>query len=240
MQKVLEEAYEDWRNGTDESDKTPTSKLADIFRDCGWNKNGITYTASGKVSDWCGMAVDAWLLRAGMNSGHRKSFYHTMNVEDFATYGKPKDRKYPFNSKRLITEVKVNNQWIKLEDWHKQNNASRLWIDEQTIRNTPLDKLDIRPGDIILFDYQGSLDKLDDENSDEADHITMCASYNIIGNGILETIEGNASGLDINGNKKTDSVVVVKRNLNENFQRKRIYGIARVSPLDFDLTHELR
>lgn len=239
VQEVLAQAYKDWSANTGEHDQSVKSGLTAIFKDSGW-ANNVTHTAAGKVRDWCGMAVDAWLFRAGMNPFHRKSFYHCMNVEDFATYGSPKGRKYPFNKKRLMTEVLIDNNWIKIKDWHKQEKNLRKWIDEKTIRSTPLDKLDIRPGDVVLIDYQGPMDKEDDELLDEADHITMCASYNIMGKGILETIEGNASGKGPKDEKRTDSVIVNTRDLNNKDVLKRIFGILRLSDLDFDLTHQLR
>lgn len=233
--KILECAYEDWRGPTGEFDLSIDGRLSKIFKDSGW-ANSVTFNASGRVHDWCGMAPCAWLIRSGMNKGFVSSFYHTMNIEDFATYGSPKKRGYPYNPKRLKTKVVLEEDGpltMLIKNWHKENKNERVWFDEKYIRNTPLDKLDIQQADIILIDYQGFYDKSDDQ-FDAADHITMCASYGVMGQGILETIEGNAFSSNINGTKIKDSVGIVKRDLNDPKIRKQIYGILRLSDLDFE------
>lgn len=237
--KILECAYEDWRGPTGEFDTSHEGRLAKIFKDCGW-ANFVTFNASGRVHDWCGMAVCAWLVRAGMNKSFASSFYHTMNIEDFATYGNPKNRGYPYNPKRLKTKAVLRNDdpnlteiVVLIKNWHKENKDQRLWLNEKYIRNTPLDQLDLQQGDIILIDYQGLYDKKDDE-FDGADHITMCASYGAMGPGILETIEGNAFSSNITGIKIKDSVGIVKRDLNDSKVRNQIYGVLRLSNLDFE------
>ena len=49
MQRVLENAYDDWRGDTGEHDQTKAGRLARIFIDSGWSNNGVTHQQGGKV-----------------------------------------------------------------------------------------------------------------------------------------------------------------------------------------------
>lgn len=237
MQRVLENAYDDWRADTGEHDQSKAGRLARIFIDSGWSTGGVTHQQGGKVHDWCGMSPGAWCYRSGMHPDLRRSFYHTANLEAFATYGRQRN----VNPKRLMTQVKVNGQWMRVEDWHAQEGALRTWIPESVLRaGNPAD-LDLRPGDILLFDYQGVYDTKADERDDEADHITLVAvAPKDNGGTILEVMNGNASGLSWEGKPVSDAVARTLHNLADAKARKRLYGAIRLSLFDFDLTVEYR
>lgn len=226
-QRFLEALYDEWRAGTSEADASDAGRLAGIFRDAGW-ANAVTRAQGGKIHDWCGFFAGAGLVRTGMPHAHRNAFWHCANIEDFATYGEPRLR----NPKRLKQYVRLTPDapWIPVEQWHDEAGQRRVWLDEATLRTGPAADMDIRPGDIVLLDYQGSADRADDEHSDEADHVTVCAEFR---NGVLEVMNGNASGLDIHGNRVTDAVARTIHDLNVTATRKRIYGVARLSDLDF-------
>lgn len=228
MQLVLEQAYIDWRAGTDEKDQLPSGRLAAIFKDSGFSAQGVTYKAKGAPSDWCGMSVGAWSYRAGMHPQLRSAFFHTFNVEDHFRYGQPTCR----NPRRFMAEVEVDGKWMPTAQWHLAQNAARVWLGEEVIRKGDAARLDIRPGDVVLIDYQGVYDRANDERIDEADHITIASEFN---GGVLTVMNGNARGVDPTGRPVTDAVSATRHDLNDPVARKRVYGVGRFSPLDFDL-----
>ncbi len=225
-QRVLGYAYEDWRNDVSERDLSRDSRLADMFRTTGFANSVAINPKTGLPFDWCGMSVAEWLVLAGMHPGHAKSFLETRNIESFATYGDQKN----VNARRLAIEVLLDGVWTSIRDWHAREGQPRVWIPEVTLRAGPASDLDIRPGDVVLLDYQGVYDTKPDEASDQADHITMAAEFR---NGVLEVMNGNASGLDTDGGRVTDSVARTIHDLNDAKARKRLYGVARLSNLDF-------
>lgn len=224
-QRILASLYDEWRAGTSEKDQSPTGRLAAIFRDAGWG-DGVTHSASGKVNDWCGFTAGAAFVRNGMPTALRNAFWHCMNIEDFATYGSPRLR----NPRRIKHEVLVDGVWMKVKDWHAREGKPRTWISEAQIRAGDAAAINIQPADIVLLDYRGIYDKSDDERDDEADHVTVAAELR---GGVLEVMNGNASGLDINGKPVSDAVCRTIHDLNDPKARKRLYGIARLSDLDF-------
>lgn len=235
-QRALENAYDDWRAGTGEHDQSKGGRLAAIFNDSGWSRSGVTYQQGGKVHDWCGMSACAWYYRSGMHPSLRRSFYHTFGLEAFATYGRQRN----VNPKRLMSQVKVGDAWISVEEWHRREGQPRLWIPESVLRAGDPKDLDLRQGDILLIDYQGVWDTKPDEAVDEADHITLVAGPPAEHDGVLEVMNGNASGLSHEGKPVSDAVARTLHNLNDAKARKRLYGAIRLSPLDFDLSVEYR
>lgn len=223
--RVLGFAYEDWRAGTSERDQSPDGRLAAIFRDSGFS-NAVAYDDAGKVRDWCGMSVGAWMVRAGMPRALRSSFLHCQNVEAFATYG----RQNNVNPARLMTEVLVDGVWIPVEEWHEREGEPRVWIPEAELRAGDPAQLDLRLGDIVLIDYQGVFDARPDEKGDKADHITMAAGF---WHGVLDVMNGNASGLNVHGKPVGDAVCRTVYDLGSESVLKRLYGVCRPSSLDF-------
>lgn len=220
-QRVMEEAYAEWRAGTSEKDMSADGRLAAIFKDSSWG--GFTFKANGSLSDWCGFFAGAMLWRAGMHPAHRNAFFHAMNIEDFAEYGERRLR----NPKRLKKEVFVDGVWMKVKAWHEREGKMRKWLTEADIRST--NGACLQPADVLLIDYQGVYDKRDDEAGDEADHITLVAEPLT-----LEVINGNASGVDINGKKVSDAVSRTVHDLKSKTNLLRFYGALRLSDLDFD------
>lgn len=219
---AVDEAVEDWRGGASERDASDDGLLAKIFADSGFSPR-VSYRPNGKIFDWCGMAVCAWLVRVGLAHGLRRStFWATRNVVDFFTYSRS-----PVNPKRTKTKVRVGGREVLLRDHHTERGALRKWIGWQDVRATPLEALDVLPGDIVLINHHGE--------TNGAHHITMVRSYE---SSVLETIEGNATGNDIHGVRQTDAVVVNRRDLAHAAQRRKIFGIGRLSGVDFDLSLE--
>lgn len=235
LQAVLEALYEHWRNNTGEHDRSDAGGLAHIFKASG-GKFGKVPPAPQKVPDWCGLTVGAALADVGVHPDLVKSFPHCLNVEAFFTYGRQKN----VNPKRLATEVLIDGQWVKIEDWHRSQGKERLWIPESVLRAGDASGIGLAPGDVVLIDYQGPADARPDESSDTAEHITTCASFNVMGPGILQTIEGNAEGKGPDGKPRRDSVIVNDRDLNQGSQRKRLFGAGRFSELDFEPGHTYR
>lgn len=229
VQAALAAAEADWRAHTGEYDASPTGRYIAIVKDGTQGDFGIPPTygyldAEGNPRDWCGFAVGAWLNRAGLHDDHRKSLYHVENVEAFFTYGARKNT----NPKRLMVEYKGLDgaTWEALVKIHTRLGQLRTWTDALAIRATPLAQLRFKPGQVVLINHYGAVDK--------AHHITMVRSWD---GRFLERIEGNASyrigGAGPNGEKWSDAVVVVRMDLADPAQLKRIYGVGTLSLHDF-------
>ena len=213
---AVQEAEKDWHAGTSEADVSKNGGLAAIFRDSGWSPHGVDKGPKGLPKDWCGMAVGSWLVRAGMDLDHRKSFFATSNVHSQFTYGARG------SSHRTKKEVLVDGTWRLVKGHHEAKGARRRWLDFKAVRETPLADLDIQPGDVVLINHVGG--------TDGAHHIAMVRSWD---GEILETIEGNASGLGPDDQRRKEAVIINRRNLTQLPDRRKIFGIGRLSELDF-------
>lgn len=209
-------AEQDWHAGTSEADLSSKGLLAAIFRDSGWSKSGVDKKPDGKAKDWCGMAVVAWFKRVGLDLDHCMTFWATSNVHSCFTYSRRG------STHRTMKKVRVNGAWRLIEAWHAEQGSVRHWYDFNAVRTTDLAQLDVRPGDVVLINHNGK--------TDGAHHIAMVRSWN---GTTLETIEGNASGLGPAGQTRHDAVVVNQRDLSVPAQRKKVFGIGRLSAQDF-------
>lgn len=197
------EAEKDWRANVGEHDTSEGGGLHEIFVECGWSRR-VDMSPKGKPKDWCGMAVGTWCKRAGMKPSLCNDHYSTSNVRALYTYG----------------DEGATNRYEEVIHTSKM----RKWLDRPSILAagdaSELDSLDIQPGDVCLIAAAGKTPH----------HITMVRYYQAP---ILCTIEGNASGHGPDGERRKESVVVNLRNLSEPSTRARIYGIGRLSPLDW-------
>ena len=223
MTKALEAADRDWRNNVGEHDRASLDRM---FVASGFARQAPR-DWDAKVPDWCGMAVGLWLQDGGMNSAFGRSFLHCLNVEAFFTYGRQKN----VNPRRLDVEVQLEGKWVPLAVVQSGSSARR-WLDRAIVatrmaavppRTTQLvADLDLfRPGDVVLLDWSGHND---------ADHITMVKAWD---GKVLTTIEGNASGLGPAGEKRREAVVERKLDLTKPANLRLVYGVGRLSPMDF-------
>jgi hypothetical protein len=222
MCAALRAAESDWESNAGEHDRSKGGALDSMFIASGWSRFGVVKDPDAKVPDWCGMAVNWWYQKAGMNVGFNRSFLHCKNVEAFYTYG----RKSNVNPSRLKTEVKAGDDWMQILDWHRAKGKCRTWLTRAEV--TDLVKTGragdaFEPGDTVLIDWHGRND---------ADHIAMVRSWD--GARWLECIEGNRTGLGPDGKRRTDSVVVCRYDLQSPAVLRTIYGRGRLSLLDFN------
>ena len=219
LTKALEAADRDWRNNVGEHDHASLDRM---FRTSGFARQAPR-PDDAKVPDWCGMAVGTWLVDGGMNPAFARSFLHCLNVEAFFTYGRQRN----VNPKRLDTQIQLEGKWQSIAAFHGGPSSSTLrsWADRGTVAEWSDDEYHsatlFQPGDVVLFDWSGR---------DNADHITMCKSWT---GRTLTTIEGNATGLDPDGKRRREAVVVRQLDFGVRTNRRLIYGRGRLSPMDF-------
>ena len=214
LAKALAAADEDWRAGTSERDISRTGRLAKIFQDGGWGYS-VGLDSAGRVLDWCGIAVGAWLYRAGLRPEHRKSFFQTTNVRGFFAYNTSLETR-----RRMVLQLDGR----PIRDVHAAAGALRSWTETAELRARPLAAWDVKPGDVLLIAHDG--------RTTSADHIAMVTAFDAR-SGRLETIEGNARGFDASGRDTRDAVVRKARDLSSVAVRNTIYGVGRLSRLDF-------
>lgn len=219
-------AEADWELGArEEIPPRRDSLLAKMFQDSNYSRYGVDYNiitdANGReryrITDWCGIAVSAWLSRVGLVRSVRRTLYHTANVRDCLSYSRS-----PVNSDRTRNKVLVGGRLRWLKDYHEEMGSRRIWQDHDRVQEWALEDLDVKPGYIVLISHSGSRIK--------ADHITMVRSWD---GTILETIEGNARGLSFEDKRIGDAVVINRRDLRDPDERVKIFGIGCVSAMDF-------
>ena len=219
LHPLIVEARRDWEAGATEADVSKAGRLAGIFRDSGWSKNGVDVSAkTGKPKDWCGMSIAAWGFRAGLLPVHRRSFWATDNVRSFFSYGKA--GRVHHRTAREVTLV--DGTVVVVVDWHSERGQRRTWRETAALQRLPLAKWDLQPGDVGLINHNGKTDR--------AHHIVLVESFDGV---TLTTLEGNATGLAPDGSRRRQGVVRVVRDLRNETVRATIFGVGRFSPLDF-------
>jgi hypothetical protein len=129
--------------------------------------------------DWCGFfAMEDYML-SNLDSDLRRGFFHVTNVEHYFTYHYAFG---PVKDTRVMKWIYAEGEWHDLHEYHTQRGSERTWTTGAQISEGGT--LDIRAGDIVLLDHQGST---------AADHIVMVQSYDPANN-ILHTIGGNDGG----------------------------------------------
>jgi hypothetical protein len=218
--KALEAADRDWRNNVGEHDRASLDRM---FVASGFARQAPR-AWDAKVPDWCGMAVGLWLQDGGMNHPYGRSFLHCLNVEAFFTYGRQRN----VNPKRLDTQIQLDGKWTRI-DAVQAGAMARRWLGRSDILgrlNNDARFLDLdlfKPGDVVLLDWAGHND---------ADHITMVKSWD---GSKLTTMEGNASGLGPAGEKRREAVVTRTLDLSKSANARLVYGVGRLSPMDFNI-----
>lgn len=189
------------------------------------HESGFDHTVGAHA--WCGMFVAASYFRAGLCKALRPGFYEVSNVRDYFTYT-PHER-----TPGWVWHPDAA-AWHRLHAYHEERGAPRAWLDHEAIATTDLSALDIRPGDVALIDHQGD---------GKPDHITLVEHYDP-STGVLVTLEGNGAGVVVKslapdgsvveGHADADAAVRNRRDLTDPKQRKKIHGVGRLSPVDFE------
>jgi len=219
LARALAAADRDWRNNVGEHDRASLDRM---FRASGFARQAPR-AWDAKVPDWCGMAVGLWLQDGGMNPAFGRSFLHCLNVEAFFSYGAQRN----VNPRRLDTLINLEGKWQSIRDFHggPGGGLNRRWYDRGQVTSRVADEHHARdvfaPGDVVLIDWAGHND---------ADHITMVEAWD---GRTLTTIEGNASGLGPDGKRRREAVVKRKLDMGKPADRRLIYGVGRLSPMDF-------
>ena len=222
-EKAVAAATEFWKQGISEARR---GSLAPIAIDSGWDKFGDLRKSDGSIWPWCGMFVAASHHRAGLCKTLRPGFYDAKNVAQYFTY------EYSERTPRWVWSP-ARSEWFRVRDHHAEEGALRTWIDHATLQSADPAALDIRPGDVALIDHQ---------NDGKPDHITLVESYDPA-TGMLRTLEGNGAGTVatrlnpdgtvVEGHAAGDAAVRSQYNLADPAKRKKLYGIGRLSALDY-------
>lgn len=208
---AVKAALASWKAGVGEHAR---ETLDPIFATAGWSARAPRYPMS--VPEWCGFAAYYWLNAAGMYKAHATSFFHVKNVVAFFTYGK----QHFVNARRYMSHAVVNGALVGTEQLHSDHGCRRLWWGHDAIQDSIPD---IQPGDVVLIRHRPT--------SSIANHITLALTW-APEHGTLVTIEGNASGVGVNGPTR-EAVVKVTRPLGIGAIRRMIWGIGRPSALDY-------
>lgn len=212
----------DWYAHVTEADRSSSGAVYKMFVESKFGTKDVKPKPS-QVPWWCGVAVSAWLVRAGLNTAHATSWYHVRDVEAFFTYSA--------HPNLVPSRVKTKIGGRPIEQVYSDAGEPRIWVDATAIRATAVQDLDLRRDDVLLINHYGA--------TNVAQHIVLVRSYDKL-TGRLETIEGNAHGLGPSGQAygtSEDSAVVVNiRLLTVPANLKKLYGYGRLSALDYDKT----
>lgn len=211
---AMEAAMQSWRAYVGEHAR---ETLDPIFSTAGWSQRAPRYPQS--VPEWCGFAAYFWLHAAGMYKSHARSFYHVKNVVAFFTYG----AKLNVNPRRLMTKAVLSGAEgavVPAQKLHADHKMPRLWMDYDAIQKT---LPDFQPGDVVLIRHRPS--------APEANHIALVLDF-YPDQKTLVTLEGNASGVSVNGPAR-DAVVRLTRPMEVPAMRRMIWGWGRPSALDY-------
>lgn len=225
---ALKNAEADWVANVGEHDRKSGSGIDKIFIESTWNRFGVPRGPNDKIPDWCGMAVVTWLFRAGFNPHMRSSFLHLFNIAAFFTYG----RIYNVNPARLDVFVQLEGPegpWTEIESWHTRAQAKRRWIGRPELIAAVTSGLASKQPDLDLF-VPGDVVTIDWSGRDDPDHVGMVRAWD---GRFLDIIEGNASGSGPAGEKRVDAVIVRRLDLSRPRNLSLVFGVGRLSPLDF-------
>lgn len=216
LEAAVQHAHDLWQQGISEA--RDVTKVDAIVKD-----SGFAYKVQSW--DWCGMFVAACLYSAGLDADLRRGFYHVRNVENFFRY-RAEDR--------VKLWILTDAGWEDLATYHAARGSSRQWISRSDVAActaSDVGDLDIRPGDVALIDHDAD---------GTADHIVLVEAFE---EGVLYTIEGNAkgdlcTGVNQDGIFTTttakEAVVKKSRDLKLATKRATLYGVGRLSVVDFE------
>jgi hypothetical protein len=137
----------------------------------------VQHAGMGMNDEWCGFFAEDQYRKSRLDADFAQAFFHVRNVEDFFTYSTS-----PINIKRTPRWIYEQGRWQSVKEYHESRGAPRMWQNHAALAGGG--ELDIRPGDIVLFDWE--LDGV-------ANHIVTVISYDPA-TSTLVTIGGNDSG----------------------------------------------
>jgi len=229
VSEAVHAARLDWKQGIRE--KTHHDEIDRITHQAGFAKR-MDWRDDGRADRmWCGFAVASWLYSAGLAKDLRKGFWHVKNVEDYFRY------RYGKRVPRWAVVGVSGDELVDLKQFHEENDAPRLWIDNEDIEAMARED---GPHMIGFSDYGllrlGDVALIDGGADGTANHITMVQSYE---GPVLTTVEGNAGGMLWSPEEgkelrvKRDAVTINRRDLEDPRQRAKIYGVGTLSLIDF-------
>jgi len=127
--------------------------------------------------EWCGFFAQEEYRKSRLDTQFTGAFYETRNVRDFFTYNED-----PININRTPRWIFEDGRWQSVRAYHQTRGSLRTFQDHEALKDGG--QLDIRPGDIVLFDW---------EQDGMPDHIATVLSYDP-GTSTLITIGGNDGG----------------------------------------------
>ena len=143
--------------------------------------------ASALTDEWCGYFAQDNFRKAGLDKDLQAGFWAVDDVRDYCKYT------YARHPKQILKWIWADGTWQVLKDYHAHRGALRRWLDYAAV--SAGGALDIRPGDIVIVDWN---------RDGTADHIAIAQSYDPA-TSTLVTVGGNDSGLVLDAKPKFDS-----------------------------------
>jgi hypothetical protein len=141
------------------------------------HKRVVEHAGMGMNDQWCGFFAEEQYRKSRLDQDFAAAFHHTSNVEDFFTYNPS-----PINIGRTPRWIYESGRWQSIREYHESRGSLRSFQNHAALAGGGA--LDIRPGDIALFDW---------EPNGVVDHIATVASFDPTTSTLI-TIGGNDSG----------------------------------------------
>jgi hypothetical protein len=137
----------------------------------------VQHAGMGMNDQWCGFFAEEQYRKSRLDQDFAAAFHHVANAEDFFSYSTN-----PTNIGRSPRWIYESGRWQSIREYHESRGSLRSWRNHAALAAGGA--LDIRPGDMVLFDW---------EVDGVANHIATVASYDP-STSTLVTIGGNDSG----------------------------------------------
>jgi len=221
--RMVESQMTDWAKNIQE--KTHPDEIDEIVR-CSGFANRMEWKDNGRADRmWCGMFAAAHAFKAGFAKALRPGLWHVKNVVDFFNYN--------YGKRVPKFAVLEDGTRVVLREFHDLHDAPRMWISHEDLEAMVEEDGPQMVGfaDVGLV-CQGCILLEDREGDGTPNHITTVKGYSY--DGVITTVEGNASGIMASGKKaKRDAVTLKYRDLGDPKQRKKIHGVGLFSLMDF-------
>jgi hypothetical protein len=137
----------------------------------------VAHAGMSMDEEWCGFFAQEEYRKSRLDTEFNGALFETRNVRDFFTYNED-----PINIGRTPRWIFEEGRWQSVHDYHQTRGSLRTWQDNAAL--VAAGEHDIRPGDIVLFDW----------NADGMpDHIATVLSYDPT-TATVFTIGGNDGG----------------------------------------------
>jgi hypothetical protein len=141
------------------------------------HKRVVEHAGMGMNDQWCGFFAEEQYRKSRLDQDFASAFHHVANAENFFSYSTN-----PINIARTPRWIYEQGRWQSIREYHESRGSLRTWRNHAALAAGGA--LDIRPGDMVLFDW---------EPDGEANHIATVASYDPTTSTLI-TIGGNDSG----------------------------------------------